>query len=77
MVIDKNTLIANQALKIAKLQFELKQKNKSLSNIKSSLICIGGPLNDNVDEYSVAQRSIFHYIMEQICYFPNLEDPDE
>jgi len=49
-----------------KLKKQIEQYKKDLSNIHSILYCIGGPLNDNVLQYSKKQRVTFSQISKII-----------
>lgn len=56
--------------KITKENYELKEENilfkESLNHIKSLLVCIGGPLNDNVLQFNKEQRNYLHKILDII-----------
>lgn len=39
---------------------------KTLDKIILNLVCIGGPLNDNILQYTPEQRKIFHRIEEYV-----------
>ena len=66
MVIDKNTLIVDQALKIVRLEYSLEKKDVALRHIQGILVCIGGPLNDNLLRFSNDQLMMFREIQEYI-----------
>lgn len=61
---------------IYKELYELKQRNKeALDNIEdsiSSIICIGGPLNDNFLGYTNKQLVIFSRILANLKYTKSL-----
>jgi len=59
-------LAAQQALKIAQLEEQNKEMREVFRSIKMSLICIGGPLNNNVRQYSKDQLVPFYQIDFQI-----------
>jgi hypothetical protein len=58
----KMALIARQALKIDDLEDKLKIADEKQKAIKSLLISIGAPLNDNFLQYNKSQLVIFHNI---------------
>jgi hypothetical protein len=66
MVIDKNTLIADQALKIAQLEYQLERKTDALNGIHYILFSIGGPLNSNVKLFTDDQLGTFWEIQEYV-----------
>ncbi len=61
-------LIARQAKELEELKDKLKSREKDLRSIKMELICIGGPLNDNVLLYSKEQLKPFFRIYDHCCY---------
>ncbi len=44
---------------------ELGSAKESARRIKSMLVCIGGPLNDNVDGYTPKQKATMQRILER------------
>jgi len=62
----ENNVIANQAKDIYKMYNRVKELEDALKNINRSLICIGGPLNDNVKNYSADQLKLFFKINDII-----------
>jgi hypothetical protein len=63
---DTNGLIAKQQLEIENLKERVSEMNSVLCDIRLSLVCIGGPLNDNILGYNAAQRRPLHKIKEMI-----------
>jgi len=55
-------LIADQAKQLWAANKRIKSMENSLHDIKKLLICIGGPLNDNVLQYSDKQLDLFFKI---------------
>lgn len=60
----KNKVIAKQAMKIMVQKKQIKTLCKCLSDIQMMLVCVGGPLNDNVLKYSNAQLVPFQKILD-------------
>lgn len=58
-------LTAQQALKIAEQEEKIKDLAVRLRDINITLICIGGPLNDNKLQYSKEQLVTFWRIHEE------------
>ncbi len=58
--------IAKQTKELYELKEKLKVYNDVVDSISSRLYCIGGPLNDNVMNYSNKQLKIFFRIAEDI-----------
>ena len=56
---DKDTLIAKQALEIENLKGRLASFEECCRQINMHCICIGGPLNDNVLGYTPKQLKTF------------------
>ena len=54
------TLVADQALELAKLKLNNLELKDALKYIEASMVSIGGPLNDNVHQYSTDQLKIFY-----------------
>lgn len=69
----KNDLIAKQQIEIEILNKRLMWAKQDKNEIVMTLICIGGPLNDNILRYSKEQRGLLHRILE----FAELEDHEE
>ena len=63
---NKDKLISQQALEIAVLKEKLKQYADAAQDIRNEIFCIGGPLNDNVHQYTHKQLWIFSKIIEHI-----------
>lgn len=61
----RDTLIAEQQLKISLLEKKVESYKKACDNIIGSVYCIGGPLNDNCKQYTSAQMKDFLYIVHQ------------
>lgn len=59
-------LIAKQALRIAELEESLQDRDERLGRIHLMLVCIGGPLNDNVLRFNPEQRQLLHRIDEEV-----------
>lgn len=53
---------------IKDLQKEIEDLKKTLRDIRSRFICIGGPLNDNVLKFDNKQREFIYNISEEIKY---------
>jgi len=62
----KEELIVKQALKIENLEQNLKVHEEKLNNIRSVMVCIGGPLNDNRLKYSPKQLKVFGTILNEV-----------
>ena len=62
------SLIAKQALEIAKLEERLALYREAAKGIRSEIYCIGGPLNDNIGRYTHKQLVIFSRIMDHIDF---------
>jgi len=61
-------LIARQAMQIEELREELTELKSRIDSAVSHIICIGGPLNDNILGYSPRQLITFHNIANQLNY---------
>ena len=59
-------IIADQAIKIIKLERKKKELKEAISNIHGILFSIGGPLNDNFKQYSKEQLVTFTRIYQEI-----------
>lgn len=55
-------LIARQAKTIEELRDEVADLKERIRKATLRMICIGGPLNDNVLGFNQAQRLVFHSI---------------
>lgn len=55
-------LIARQALQIEELSDEVKMLKASIREARLHMICVGGPLNDNMLGFTGEQRAVFHRI---------------
>lgn len=60
----ESELIAKQALQIANLEERLNECDSRLDSIHRMLVCIGGPLNDNVLQFNGPQLKLLHRINE-------------
>lgn len=60
---DINELVIKQQLEIESLKETLKEVNKTIKDIYSSLYCIGGPLNDNCIKLNNKQ---IHYLYRDV-----------
>jgi phosphopantetheine adenylyltransferase len=65
-MMEKDELIAKQQLEIENLKQRVSELDEALRNIHSSIVCIGGPLNDNQKGYTHSQLSDFGYIVDQV-----------
>ena len=63
---NKDKLIAQQALKIAELEEYMKEYEEMTAAIHGIIFCIGGPLNDNILRYTHKQLVTFSEIAKQI-----------
>ncbi len=59
---NKDKLIAQQALKIADLEESVKHYENMTADIHSIIFCVGGPLNDNKLGYTHSQMVPFDQI---------------
>ena len=62
----EDRLIASQAKDIFEKDARIVELEGALRDIELFLICIGGPLNDNVMQYSADQLKIFFRIINTI-----------
>ena len=51
-------VIAKQARTIANLEESLTSLREAVEDVKMMMVCIGGPLNDNVLEFTSDQRKL-------------------
>ena len=58
----EDKLIADQAKQLWDANKRIKRMKYCLKTINKSLICVGGPLNDNVLQYSKEQLTLFFRI---------------
>ncbi len=58
----RDHLIASQAVKIERLERELKARREGMDKAHTAFICIGGPLNDNRLQFNSEQRKYLHRI---------------
>ena len=63
---DKDKLIAQQALKIAELEEENREYLDANAEIYNIIFCIGGPLNDNKLGYTASQMVPFDKIAQLV-----------
>lgn len=59
-------LIASQAREIATLRADLAEARERIARAKLLIFGIGGPLNDNVLGYSLAQLQTFRRILSEL-----------
>lgn len=64
----QDELVAKQALRIAQLVEAIADREARLRSIDMTLICVGGPLNDNVLGYTAKQLGPFRRIAELASY---------
>lgn len=65
----QDELVAKQSLEIANLKEMLTDRQKRLRDIDRMLHCIGGPLNDNVLEYTSKQLGPFRRVAELAIFW--------
>jgi hypothetical protein len=58
----ESELIARQAKQIEELRDEVKLLREGISEARSHIVCIGGPLNDDRLSFTKEQRAVFHRI---------------
>jgi len=63
---EKDELIVKQALKIEDLESILEEYRKADKAIHNIIYCIGGPLNDNILQYSHKQLGTFAEIVSHL-----------
>lgn len=61
-------VIAKQATELIELKARLEAIKNMAASMKLRLVCIGGPLNDNIGEYTRDQLQIFIRLLEGIEY---------
>jgi hypothetical protein len=64
--LQKDSLIAHQALKIAILEKKVGRYKRIFDSIHNTIYCIGGPLNDNKLGFTRTQMSVFARISDLI-----------
>lgn len=65
----KNSLLVEQAIAISDLQEQKREFIECLKNMRVSLVCIGGPLNDNALKFNNGQRNfLLKKILDKINY---------
>ena len=57
-------IVARQAVRIIELEDDLKDRDSRLDQIHRLLICMGGPLNDNVLKFNKEQRLYLKRILD-------------
>lgn len=62
----KEQLITEQQLKIHQLEEENRNLLKCIRKLRMRMVCVGGPLNDNVLGYSEKQLAIFWKMDKEI-----------
>lgn len=55
-------IIADQVVELKQLKEKVEDYEKRFSNIRMNLYCVGGPLNDNVHQYTELQLIPFNRI---------------
>ncbi len=63
---NSDQLIAKQQLEIEDLKERVADQEERLRKIHMACICIGGPLNDNVKQYTRAQMGDF-FLIDQLA----------
>ena len=63
---NKDQLIVKQSLELANLKEKVNQYEEAAKSIHSEIFCIGGPLNDNIQQYTKKQMLIFFRIIDHI-----------
>jgi hypothetical protein len=63
---NKDELIVKQSLELANLREKLIKYEEAAKAIHCEIFCIGGPLNDNVLQYTKKQMFIFSRIIDHI-----------
>ena len=61
-----NQTIASQAVELYALRDEVRSLRAAISKARLHIICVGGPLNDNVKNYSLDQLSTFQHILSAL-----------
>ena len=64
-IMQEAELIATQAMRIADLEEAVADKEARLQAIRQRLVCIGGPLNDNLKGYTPHQLIDFRAILTE------------
>jgi len=64
----KDELIAKQQLDIESMKEQIKAYKESEDDIYNIIYCIGGPLNDNIDGYTMKQLGNFAKIAQIMCF---------
>ena len=66
---NKNELIVKQSLELANLKEKVTKYEEAAKSIHNEIFCIGGPLNDNFQQYTKKQMFIFSRIIDHIEFF--------
>ena len=61
-------LIANQAREIAELKEELSEYKEAMQKLHNMMVCIGGPLNDNVLSFDKEQLAFLFRLHNNMIY---------
>lgn len=69
-------LITKQQLKIHQLEADNKNLVDCIQRLRTDMICIGGPLNDNILEYSPKQLTLFQRMDRHIEEVIDIIDQD-
>lgn len=67
---ERDTVITEQVIEIRNLKSVLNKLLKALNEIDRSIVCCGGPLNDNIHKYNNDQLKIFYEFGEIIKNSP-------
>lgn len=59
-------VVVRQAVELYALRDEVKELRSAISQARLHIICIGGPLNDNVKKYSPDQLVTFQKILDAL-----------
>lgn len=67
----ESELIARQAKQIEELRDEVTELREGIREARLHMICVGGPLNDNVLGFTKEQRMVFHRIDDALPEEPS------
>ena len=68
----KDELIVKQQLEIEQLKQDLDEYREACKKVVMRTVCIGGPLNDNVLQYTRKQMGDFFFIKKTLECLPDL-----